>query len=115
MSSVPAEHRGVASGMRSTFQDSGMSLTIGTFFTLMILGLASRLPATLTAGLASQGVPAAAITRVAHVPPVSALFAAVAAFATAAAMALTGALASLLRDAQFYYGEQPEDRGREIS
>ncbi len=29
MSSVPARHRGAASGMRSTFQNSGMSLSIG--------------------------------------------------------------------------------------
>jgi len=76
MSSVPAEHRGVASGMRSTFQNSGMSLSIGIFFSLMILGLAATLPAVLTAGLAAHGVPAAAAAKVAHLPPVSALFAA---------------------------------------
>src|SRR5262249_22434362 len=41
MSSVPADQRGVASGMRSTFQNSGTALSIGVFFTLMIAGLAS--------------------------------------------------------------------------
>ena len=46
--------------MRSTFQNSGMSLSIGIFFSLMIAGLASTLPRTLTAGLRAQGVPAAA-------------------------------------------------------
>ena len=76
MSSVPAEHRGVASGMRSTFQNSGMSLSIGIFFTLMITGLAGSLPHALTAGLTARGVPAAAAAKVAHLPPVSALFAA---------------------------------------
>jgi hypothetical protein len=76
MSSVPAEHRGVASGMRSTFQNSGMSLSIGIFFSLMILGLAATLPGVLTAGLVAHGVPAAAAAKVAHLPPVSALFAA---------------------------------------
>ncbi len=76
MSSVPARERGVASGMRSTFQNSGMSLSIGIFFSLMVIGLASALPAALTAGLTAQGVPAAAAARVAHLPPVSALFAA---------------------------------------
>jgi MFS family permease len=76
MSSVPARHRGVASGMRSTFQNSGMSLSIGIFFSLMILGLAASLPGVLTAGLAAHGVPAAAAAKVAHLPPVSALFAA---------------------------------------
>ena len=41
MSAVPAEHRGAASGMRSTFQNSGMSLSIGIFFSLLIAGLAT--------------------------------------------------------------------------
>src|SRR5690348_7237927 len=36
MSSVPARHRGAASGMRSTFQNSGTALSIGVFFSLMI-------------------------------------------------------------------------------
>ena len=58
MSSVPARYRGVASGMRSTFQNSGMSLSIGIFFSLMIAGLASTLPRTLSAGLRAHGVPA---------------------------------------------------------
>ncbi len=44
MSSVPADHRGPASGMRVTFQNSGMSLSIGIFFSLMIAGLAATLP-----------------------------------------------------------------------
>src|SRR6185437_11416772 len=57
MSSVPARERGVASGMRSTFQNSGTSLSIGVFFSLMIVGLASALPTTLTGGLEQQGVP----------------------------------------------------------
>jgi len=39
MSSVPARDRGAASGMRGTFQNSGMSLSIGIFFALMIAGL----------------------------------------------------------------------------
>jgi MFS family permease len=76
MSSVPAHHRGAASGMRSTFQNSGMSLSIGVFFSLMIAGLASTLPRTLTAGLTSQGVPLATASRIAHLPPVSTVFAA---------------------------------------
>jgi MFS family permease len=76
MSSVPARHRGSASGMRATFQNSGMSLSIGIFFSLMIAGLASTLPAALTSGLRSQGVPAAVAAHVAHLPPVSTMFAA---------------------------------------
>jgi MFS family permease len=76
MSSVPAPQRGVASGMRATFQNSGMSLSIGIFFTLMITRLAATLPASMTAGLRGQGVPAAAAAQIAHLPAVSTLFAA---------------------------------------
>ena len=59
MGSVPARQRGAASGMRSTFQNSGTALSIGVFFSLMIAGLASSLPKTLTSGLQHQGVPSA--------------------------------------------------------
>jgi MFS family permease len=76
MSSVPSGSRGVASGMRSTFQNSGTALSIGVFFSLMIAGLASSLPHTLSAGLEAQSVPAADATHVAQLPPVSTLFAA---------------------------------------
>lgn len=76
MSSVPAHHRGAASGMRSTFQNSGMSLSIGIFFSLLIAGLANTLPKTLTAGLTAQGVPLATANSIAHLPPVSTVFAA---------------------------------------
>jgi MFS family permease len=76
MSSVPAHRRGSASGMRSTFQNSGMSLSIGIFFSLMVAGLASTLPRTLTSGLHSQGVPLDIASKVAHLPPVSTMFAA---------------------------------------
>ena len=76
MSSVPARDRGAASGMRSTFQNSGMSLSIGIFFSLMVAGLAATLPRTLNSGLRAQGVPAGVASHVAHLPPVSTLFSA---------------------------------------
>jgi len=76
MSSVPAHQRGAASGMRATFQNSGMVLSIGVFFSLMVIGLASSLPTTLTAGLTAQGVPLQAAHAVAALPPVGVLFAA---------------------------------------
>jgi MFS family permease len=77
MGSVPARQRGVASGMRATFQNSGTALSIGVFFSLMIAGLASRLPQTLTSGLQRQGVSHAVAHQIATLPPVSSLFAAV--------------------------------------
>ncbi|HXA61391.1 MAG TPA: MFS transporter [Streptosporangiaceae bacterium] len=76
MSSVPAEQRGAASGMRATFQNSGTLLSIGVFFSLMIAGLASSLPKTLTTGLQQQGVPYGIAHQVGTLPPVSSLFAA---------------------------------------
>jgi MFS family permease len=77
MGSVPARQRGVASGMRATFQNSGTALSIGVFFSLMIAGLASSLPHTLASGLTRQGVPGGVAHQIATLPPVSSLFAAV--------------------------------------
>ncbi|WUV77982.1 MFS transporter [Streptomyces sp. NBC_01477] len=76
MASVPAESRGAASGMRATFQNAGMVLSIGVFFSLMVAGLARSLPHTLSTGLMAQGVPAANAHDVANLPPVGTLFAA---------------------------------------
>jgi MFS family permease len=76
MSSLPAEHRGAGSGMTSTFQNSAQVFSIGIFFTLMIVGLSAVLPASMYAGLVHQGVSHQVATRVAHLPPVSTLFAA---------------------------------------
>jgi MFS family permease len=76
MNSVPAHQRGASSGMRATFQNSGMVLSIGLFFSLMIAGLAASLPATMYAGLLANGVPAATATQISHLPPVGSLFAA---------------------------------------
>ncbi|MEV7966780.1 MFS transporter [Sphaerisporangium sp. NPDC088356] len=76
MSSVPPGRRGVASGMRATFQNSGSALSIGVFFSLMVAGLSGTLPGALASGLESHGVPASAAAHVAGLPPVSTLFAA---------------------------------------
>jgi len=76
MNSLPAAHRGAGGGMNQTFQNSAQVLSIGIFFTLMIVGLSSRLPQTLDAGLVAHGVPAATAAHVSQLPPVSVLFAA---------------------------------------
>jgi MFS family permease len=77
MGSVPAADRGSASGMRSTFQNSGTAVSIGVVFTLMIIGLSSSLPTTLTNGLTRLGVPSGVAHQVGSLPPVSSLFASV--------------------------------------
>jgi MFS family permease len=76
MNAVPARLRGSASGMRATFMNSGVLLSIGLFFSLMIAGLAAALPHTMSSGLVAQGVPAPVATKVANLPPVGSLFAA---------------------------------------
>ncbi|HZU80302.1 MAG TPA: MFS transporter, partial [Acidimicrobiales bacterium] len=76
MNSLPPQHRGAGSGMNSTFQNSAQVLSIGIFFSLMIAGLAADLPGALYHGLVAQGVPTTVAGRVAHLPPVSTLFAA---------------------------------------
>jgi MFS family permease len=76
MNSLPPEHRGAGSGMNTTFQNSAQVVSIGIFFTLMIVGLASALPHNVSAGLAAHGVPPAVADRAAQLPPISTLFAA---------------------------------------
>ncbi len=76
MNSVPARQRGAASGMRATFQNSGMVLSIGIFFSLMVLGLSASLPHSMSAGLRANGVAAAKAAQVAKLPPVGSLFSA---------------------------------------
>ena len=76
MNSLPREDRGAGGAMNVTFQNSAQVLSIGIFFTLMILGLATSLPHAMLTGLEAHGVPAATAHRVSQLPPVSILFAA---------------------------------------
>jgi MFS family permease len=76
MNSVPAGERGAASGMRATFQNTGMVLSIGLFFSLMIVGLSGSLPTSMRSGLEQHGVPSATAEQIANEPPVGSLFAA---------------------------------------
>ncbi len=76
MNSVPAEHRGVSSGMRATFMNAASLMSIGIFFTIVTAGLAAALPSSLFAGLTHAGLPAGAADAVSHLPPTAALFAA---------------------------------------
>ncbi|MCL2880941.1 MAG: MFS transporter, partial [Treponema sp.] len=76
MNSVPASQRGASSGMRATFQNTGMALSMALYFTILIMGLLGKLPATLAKGMIDVGVPSDLAVRVSEMPPTSALFAA---------------------------------------
>lgn len=76
MNSVPPNQRGVSSGMRATFQNTGMALSMTLYFAILIIGLAQSLPPVLSQGLVQAGVPAVAAQQIASMPPTSALFAA---------------------------------------
>jgi MFS family permease len=76
MNSVPARHRGAASGMRVTFAQTGMPLSMGLFFTLLVAGLNAKVPAAMLKGLVANGIPAANAAALSHVPPLGYIFAA---------------------------------------
>ena len=76
MNSLPPDQRGAGAGMAGTFSSSAQVLSIGIFFTLMVLGLSASLPAALDHGLTAHGIAASTATRVSHLPPVGSLFAA---------------------------------------
>jgi MFS family permease len=76
MNSLPPADRGAGGGMNQTFQNSAQVLSVGVFFTLMILGLSAHLPQTLSSGLRAHGMSASAAHQIAQLPPVSILFAA---------------------------------------
>lgn len=75
MNSVPSEHRGAASGMRATLQNTGQTVSLAIFFTVIITGLSNSLPGTLSNAMTNAGVPQLA-QAFGSIPPTSALFAA---------------------------------------
>jgi len=75
MNSVPAESRGSAAGIQAAFMNSGMVLSIGIFFSLMIVGLSRALPNSMYLGLTSHGVSSAQARHIADLPVVGSLFA----------------------------------------
>ena len=76
MNSVPPRERGQASGLRAITTNAGQVLSIGIFFSLMLVGLAATLPHSMEAGLLAQHVPADVAQKIANLPPVASLFAA---------------------------------------
>ena len=76
MNSVPARHRGAASGTLATFQNAGFPLSIGLFFSLMVVGLQGSVPHTMLVGLTAHGVPVRTAAALSQLPPLGYLFAA---------------------------------------
>ena len=76
MNSVPARYRGAASGMRVTFAQTGLPLSMGLFFTLLVFGLNDKVPSAMLHGLVAHGVPVASATQLSHLPPLGYIFAA---------------------------------------
>jgi MFS family permease len=76
MNSLPPDQRGAGAGMLNTFQNSATVLSMGLFFTIVTLGLASRLPSHLYKGLVAAGVAPGAARVVANEPPIGSLFSA---------------------------------------
>jgi MFS family permease len=76
MNSLPPEQRGAGAGMNATFMNSAQVLSIGVFFSIVTLGLASSLPGHLYHGLVAEGVPVAQAQKLSHLPPIGSLFAA---------------------------------------
>jgi MFS family permease len=75
MNSLPPDQRGAGAGMAATFQNSSMVLSIGIFFSLVIVGLSGTLPGVLYHGLSAHGVSHADALRISKLPPVGSLFA----------------------------------------
>jgi MFS family permease len=75
MNSVPPEERGVASGMRSTLQNTAQTASMGLFFTIVIVSLTSKFPAALATSLSSIGA-SSLLQAFSAIPPTGALFAA---------------------------------------
>jgi len=75
MNSVPAEHRGAASGMRATLQNSATTISQAIFFTIIIVSLTASLPGALSAAVTSAGAPPALAQALSATPASAALFA----------------------------------------
>jgi len=106
MNSLPPEHRGAGSGMNTTFQNSAQVISIGIFFTLMIVGLSSALPHNVLIGLRSHGVPLAVAARASHLPPISTLFAAFLGYDPVAHLIGAGTLAHLSAAQQAFLAQR---------
>jgi EmrB/QacA subfamily drug resistance transporter len=75
MNSVPPSERGVTSGMMSTLMNSGMVVSMGMFFTIIVVGLTREFPLALASSLQDIGA-SSLLPAMSSIPPTGALFAA---------------------------------------
>ncbi len=75
MNSVPSETRGVSSGMRATLMNTGMTISIGMFFAVVITALSGGLPGAFATSLSKAGA-TSLIPEFQHIPPTIAIFSA---------------------------------------
>ncbi len=97
MNSVPAEDRGVASGMLYTMFNTAAPASIAIFFTIIVIGLTQRFPEVMTSSLASIGAIQLA-PILSKIPPTAALFSALLGYnpVTAILAALPAPLVALI-------------------
>lgn len=98
MNSVPAESRGVASGMRAAFVNVGTPLSIALYFSLMAAGLTATVPQSLYSGLTQNGVSAQVAEHLASLPAIGYLFAAMLGYNPLSSLLGPGVLGSLPPD-----------------
>ena len=75
MNSVAPQERGAASGMRTTLQNTGQTASMGIFFTIVLIGLSTRLGPSFATSLQTAGAPIL-IPVFNKIPATSALFSA---------------------------------------
>src|SRR5579859_776312 len=111
MGSVPAEHRGSASGMRATVLNAGMTASQAIFFTFVIGGLAGSFGPALEGGARAAGLPVPIAHGLASLPPGAAIFSAMLGYDPISHLVPASALAALgpgvaarLTDPHFFAG-----------
>ncbi len=95
MNSVPSEHRGAASGMRATLQNTGTTLSTALFFTVIITALTNSLPGAFASALTNAGAPQL-VQAFNSIPPTGALFAAFLGYNPVGSMLSSAQLAPLV-------------------
>jgi MFS family permease len=74
MNSCPPEHRGAASGMRSTLQNCGQTISQAIFFAIIIISLNATLPVALSTAVSNTGASPQIASAFSRTPAAGALF-----------------------------------------